>query len=130
MIKSFKNKLNKIKKEKKKKETEKYGVYEKQKKWKLSVQIGYDKKTKIPIFSELTYDYFVSHLGDEWHFTYNNIPIDIACHGQGDSIIYELNINGYNEEKAIRYEFNSSTDLLSAKIEGKTLKELWDNLEN
>ena len=55
----------------------------------------------IPIFSELTYDYFVSHLGDEWHFTYNNIPIDIACHGQGDSIIYELNINGYNESNCL-----------------------------
>lgn len=130
MKKPIKHKLNKIKEDKKKNDVEKYDMYKKQKKWKLSIQIGYDKKTKTPIFSELTYDYFVSHLADEWHFTYNKIPIDIACHGQGDSIIYELNINGYNEEKAIRCEFNSSTALLSAKIEGKTLKELWNNLEN
>ena len=98
---------------------------------KRKFQVGYDKNTKTPIFEELTYEFFSQHIGYEGFFYYGNQTIDIACHGSFDNVVYELNINGDDEDKAIRYEFNSPEELLkNGKIDGKTLKEIWEDLEN
>lgn len=110
--------------------TAKYLAYRKQLPWKRVRQIGYDKKLKLPIFTELTYDYFVNNLDMEWYFIYKGMSIDVATHGSKDKPIYELTLNGYDENKAVRYEFTSSRALLEAKIDGKTIKEIWEDLEN
>lgn len=86
----------------------------------------YDSK-KRP--QDLTYDYFAKHLDYEWHFKYKNHTIDIATPIDGKKI-YELNIDGYDEEFAIRYEFDSPQSLLRCdKIDGNTLKDIWEDLQ-
>ena len=98
---------------------------------KRKFQVGYDRKLKKPIFEELTYEFFAQHIDYEWFFYYGKQTIDIACHGSFKNVVYELNINGYDEDIAIRYEFNSPEELLeNGKIDGKTLKEIWEDLEN
>ena len=84
------------------------------------------------IEEQLTYEKFVDCLkrNFEFFFTYNNKTIDVAYHFINDEKIYELNINGY-ESEALYFEFKSAEELLTnAKIEGKTLFEIWDELEN
>lgn len=93
-------------------------------------QVGYDKKLKKPIFNELTYDFFVENLGWEWDFIYGDTTIDIACHKDGDKTVYELTINAYSEDY-IYQEFDTPEELLEkGLIYGKTLKEIWEDLEN
>lgn len=97
---------------------------------KKMVQIGYDKKLKQPIMQELTYDFFADNLGWEWFFKFKDKTIDIAWHEENGKVVYELNINGYDED-ARRYEFNSAEKLLEkGQIDGKTIKEIWNELEN
>ena len=81
------------------------------------------------VSQDMTYEYFSKHLDYEWHFRYKNHTIDIAIHIDGKKI-YELNIDGYDEEFAIRLEFDSPQALLKCnQIDGKALKDIWEDLE-
>ena len=83
------------------------------------------------IEEELTYDKFVECLKSnfEFFFIYKDKTIDIAYHIENDVKIYEFNING-NESDAQNFEFQSVEELLkNAKIEKKTLFEIWDELK-
>lgn len=94
-------------------------------------RVGYDKISKSPIYEELTYEFFSQHVDYEWNFNYGGQSVDITWHNLNGGKIYELNIDGYDENKAIRYEFNSAEELLqNGRINGKTLKEIWDELNN
>lgn len=98
--------------------------------YKRKRQIGYNKKNKKPIYEELTYEYFSNHLDDEYYFRYKELTIDIAFHYKNSKKIYELNINGYDED-ATHYSFDSAHELLlNGKVEGKTIIEIWEELEN
>ena len=97
--------------------------------WKRS--IVYTQLGKI-VEEELTYDKFVSGLKQNWeyYFNYNNATIDIAFHYEDGKKIYELNINGY-WDNAERYYFSSVDKLVDSKvIDGKSLSEIWEELEN
>ncbi len=97
---------------------------------KKTVQIGYNKQLKKPILQELTYDFFAKNVGWEWFFRYGDKTIDIAWHKDGNKAVYELNINGYDKD-AICYEFETAEELLEkGRIDGKSLKEIWEELEN
>ena len=83
------------------------------------------------IEEELTYKKFADCLKKdfEFFFSYRNKTIDIAYHFESGEKIYEFNINGY-EGDAHYAQFKSVEELLSnAKIEGKTLLEIWEELE-
>lgn len=96
---------------------------------KRKIQTGYDRKLKKPIFEELTYEKFVENIDNELSFIYKNINIDIAFHYEGKKKVYELNLNDY--EKTTHQYFNSADELLmNARIEGKSIKEIWNELEN
>lgn len=96
-------------------------------KWKRSLIYSVSGKK---VETELTYDYFSLHLDHEWWFRFRDHTIDIATHYDGKKV-YELNIDGYDEDCAVRFEFDSPQELLAcAKIDGKTLKEIWEDLEN
>lgn len=98
-----------------------------ERKWKRSlIYIQCGKK----IEEELTYEKFVKTIDNEYWFKYKDKTIDIAFHHEQDKKIYELNINGY-EKDAMRYEFNSPEELLeNGRVDGKTLKDIWEDLEN
>lgn len=98
--------------------------------YKRKYQVGYDKTLKQPIYKELTYDFFAENLDWEWNFNYNGYTIDIAWHKEKEKAVYELNINGY-KENALRYSFDTPEELLEKGcVDGKTLKEIWNDLEN
>ena len=81
---------------------------------------------------ELTFEKFVDGLynAQEYFFRYGDMSIDVAFHFSKGNKIYELNINGYQDD-AKRYEFSSVEELLSAKVvDGKSIKDIWDELEN
>jgi hypothetical protein len=47
------------------------------------------------------------------------------------NIVYELNMRNIKEDRDTCLYFNSAAELLnSCVIEGKTLKEIWEDLEN
>lgn len=102
---------------------------EDKRKWKKSeiyVQCG-----KV-VEKELTYERFLEGINGimEYFFNYKDMTIDIAFHYEQNRKIYELNINGYTDN-AERYQFNSCEELLECRvIEGKTLSEIWPDLEN
>lgn len=83
------------------------------------------------IEEELTYDKFSDCLKKnfEFFFIYKNNTIDISYHFESGIKIYEFNVNG-NEKFPQYSEFKSVEDLLkNAKIEEKTLSEIWEELE-
>lgn len=80
---------------------------------------------------ELTFDKFLSGLknGEEYFFTYEDHTIDVAFHFEGQEKIYEVNIDGYNGNTQY-YQFTTVNELVAYEIlEGKSLQDLWDNLE-
>lgn len=80
---------------------------------------------------EPTFEKFVSGLknGLEYFFTYKDHTIDVAFHLEGSKVVYEVNIDGYGNEDQ-HYEFFSIEDLVDCIIlEGKSLRELWLDLE-
>ena len=90
----------------------------------------YTKCGKIYI-AELTVDKFLSGLknGEEYFFTYEDHTIDVAFHFEGQEKIYEVNIDGYNGNPQ-SYQFTTVDELVAYEIlEGKSLQDLWDNLE-
>ncbi len=96
------------------------------------VQVGVDKFTRKPIYEELTYDFFIKHIGWEWVFYYNKNLIEISIadsnNHKGD-FIYSLAINSSNSNGSIQ-EFTSEQDFIAdAKIFGKSLKDIWDELD-
>lgn len=98
-----------------------------ERKWKRSLIYSSWRKR---IEEELTYEKFVENIDNEFSFRYKNITLDIAFHYEGKKKVYELNLNGY-EENATHGYFNSADELLkNARIEGKSIKEIWNELEN
>lgn len=82
---------------------------------------------------ELTYERFVKELYSrnyECEFRYKNLYIDVAYHLCNKNIVYELNISDASST-ILLLEFNSIEELLNTRaVEGKTIKELWEFLEN
>lgn len=82
---------------------------------------------------ELTYELFKKNVLEgnyEDSFRFKDFTFDIAFHFNGKMKIYELNINGYDED-ATHYFYNSAEELLeNGRIDGKTIKEIWNDLEN
>lgn len=91
----------------------------------LKRQTGYDKKLKTPIYEQLTYQFFSEHVDHEYWFKYKNQTIDIANFEKDGKIIYHISIDGQHQE------FNSPEELLvNGRIDGKTIKDIWEDLEN
>ena len=102
--------------------------YLQNKKWKRVHQVGYDRKKKRPIYEELTYDYFANNLGEELMFDCQMLrkTISIAV-----SSSYEFGVMDWETNCWEVQYFDSPEELLAnARIEGKTIKEIWDELEN
>ncbi len=94
------------------------------------LEVGCELISNKKIIAEVTYDFFANNLGWEWALGYNGNIINIAWHIFKKRAIYEFNINGHDEKNAIRLEFDSPELLLEgATIEGKSLKEIWDDIE-
>lgn len=99
---------------------------EKKRKYKRSLIYTQGGKT---IEEELTYEKFLSTISYEYCFTYKNKTIDIAFHYEYSKQVWELNINC--DGKTESYLFYSSEELINkAKIDGKSIREIWDELEN
>lgn len=65
----------------------------------------------------------------EYFFAYNGHTIDIAFHFENTAKVYEVNIDGYGSD-ARHLCFSSVHALLEARVlDGKTIQELWDDLE-
>lgn len=102
----------------------------------LKIQTGFDKKLNQPIYEELTIDFFKEHLDYEYWFKYHDKSIDIAHYFDKikNKKIYHISINNLNDtnyKNAIHQEFESAEELLNkGRIEGKTLPEIWNDLEN
>ena len=83
---------------------------------------------------ELTYQKFVNELSLhllEFTFKYKEIYLDIAYHVDNKNLIYELNMYNVNNDCNTYLHFTNPAELLNAcVIEGKTIKEIWDYLEN
>ena len=113
----------------KKKLNEQHEKYLQGKKWKRVYEVGYDRKNKSPIFEELTYDFFARNLGWEWMFDcqMRKRTISIAV----SSSFYEFGVLDW-ETNCWEWEyFDSQEELLSnARIDGKTIREIWEELEN
>ena len=80
---------------------------------------------------KLTFDRFAEGLygNSEYFFTYKGHTIDIAFHLENTAKVYEVNIDGYGPDARHLY-FSSVPALLGAKIlDGKTIQELWEDLE-
>lgn len=79
----------------------------------------------------MTFDRFVEGLcgNSEYFFTYKGHTIDIAFHFENTAKVYAVNIDGYGPDARHLY-FSSVPALLEAGIlDGKTIQELWENLE-
>lgn len=79
----------------------------------------------------MTFDRFSEGLygNSEYFFTYKGHTIDIAFHFENTAKVYEVNIDGCGPDARHLY-FSSVPALLGAKIlDGKTIQELWQNLE-
>jgi len=97
-------------------------------KWKRSFQYTQFGRT---FEEELTFERFISGLknGMEYFFTYNDHTIDVAFHLERSKVVYEVNVDGYGSEDQ-HYEFFSVEKLVDCTIlEGKSLRELWLDLE-
>ena len=84
------------------------------------------------IEEELTYDKFIEGLNKymEFSFYYEDKTIDFAYHYENNHNVWELNINGY-EEDAEHQLFASVSDLISAaRICGMTIEQIWNDLSN
>lgn len=92
---------------------------------KRKIQTGYDKKLKQPIYDELTYKFFSEHVDYEYCFKYKNLIIDIAHFDRDGKTVYHIS----SEEQ--HQEFESTQELLEkGRIDGRTLKDIWEELEN
>lgn len=81
------------------------------------------------IEEELTYEKFLSTIDYEHCFVYKDKTIDIAFHYEGSKQIWELNINSDTYKEYLT--FNSPQELIeNARIDGKSIREIWDELEN
>ena len=112
----------------KKDANDKYKTYKKNKKWKRVRQIGFDSIKKRPIYDELTYGYFIDHIGEEWIFDYcaleKTISISVGDH-------YELGIMDWkNNSWDFRYYETKEQLLNDTIIMNKNIKEIWEELEN
>lgn len=95
----------------------------------------YDRTLRRHVWVELTYDFFSEHIGYEYCFTYKNQTVDIANYVDRKTkrIKYHISINDVNApvENARHQEFDSPEELLeNGRIDGKTIREVWDDLEN
>ena len=105
-----------------------YETYKKNKQWKRVRQVGFDKINKHPIYAELTYEYFVEYLGDEWMFDCNEFKKTISI-SVGEK--YELGILDWEDGSwDIRYYETKEQLLNAAIVMGKRIGEIWDKLEN
>jgi len=78
---------------------------------------------------KISYQLLKEHLsyGMEYHFKYNNEQYAIS-HGNGFPIIWYL--SKFNDPNFLQI-FNSSNELLDeAKINGKLLSEIWEDVIN
>lgn len=92
------------------------------------VQVGVNKQDKKPIYKELSYDFFVKHIGWEWSFTYGKIQIDFAWHTDKLKTIYEVTIT--DKDKSFTQCYDSPEDLIeNVRIDGLTLYNIWNKLE-
>ena len=106
----------------------KMSVDENKKPWKRS--FSYSNKGQ-SFEEELTFDKFLSGIqnGLEYFFTYFDHSIDIAYHFNGLERVYEVNLDGYTDNP-VYFTFHSADELVHhAILEGKTIQELWDELE-
>ena len=111
----------------KKEANDEYETYKYNKKWKRVRQIGFDHIKRQPVYVELTYEYFIDHIGEEWIFDYCALEITISI-SVGD--FYELGIMDWkNNSWNIRY-YETKEQLLNDTIMGKSIKEIWKELEN
>ena len=105
-----------------------YKDYRKTIPWKKVIQIGYDKKKKQPIFKELTYDLFLKNFSEEFMFDYEKGKKTISF-SIGNN--YEVGILDWETNCwDIKYFENMEILLYKTKINGKTIKEIWEDLEN
>lgn len=83
------------------------------------------------IEEELTYEKFVDCLkrNFEFFFTYKKNTIDISHHCENGIKIYEFNINGYESDAQCSIFESVEALLKNARIEEKTLSEIWEELE-
>lgn len=104
--------------------------------YKRKIQIGYDKKLKQPIYKELTYEFFSEHVDYEYWFKYYDKSIDIAhfYDKKKQKEIYHISVNDLDDlecKNGQHQEFESTQELLeNGRIDGKTLKDIWEELEN
>jgi hypothetical protein len=93
--------------------------------FKRKIQVDYDKKQKVPIYKELTYEFFSKHIEYEYCFKYNNQLIDIAHYEKNGHVVYHISIDGLHQE------FDSPERLIDeGRIDGKTIRDAWEELEN
>ena len=100
------------------------------KKWERSYRVSYGRKQVI--VKELTYDFFAQNIGWEWMFDCRiyKKTISIAI-TPATPPSYEFAVLDWETNSWERQDFDSSEELLmNAKIHGKTIKELWEELEN
>lgn len=96
---------------------------------------NYDSNKKI-LYEELTYDFFSEHIDYEYCFSYKDKIISIAnCFDKiNKKQIYHISINDKNDlqcKNGQHQYFNSPKELLEkGRIDGKTLREIWDDLED
>lgn len=106
----------------------KYKTYKENKKWKRVRQIGFDSIKRQPIYDELTYEYFVDHIGEEWIFDYPVLGKTISI-SSGNH--YELSIMDWKNNSWIFQYYETKEQLLNDTIVmGKSIEEFWDELEN
>ena len=93
--------------------SDEHKTYKKNKKWKRVRQIGFDRIKKQPIYAELTYGYFVDHIGEEWIFDYPAVEKTISI---STSNYYELGIMDWkNNSWAFQY-YETKEQLLNDTI--------------
>ncbi len=70
-------------------------------------------------------------MGIEFSFKYDSVFIDYAYHFEKDKRIYEINIYNEATRHTKNFYFLDINEMLSQKIiNGNTIEELWEYLEN
>ena len=80
---------------------------------------------------EMSWDQFLYYYSnyDEFMFVYEGIEYHLAFHDEGEKVIAEFNV-GTKETGYENFEYSSQQELLeNAKIAGKSIQEIWEELE-
>lgn len=99
-----------------------------------SVKIGKQtvKQAIEEVFGSISWDEFLERYllyDEEFMLTYHGSEYWLSFHSENNSVIAELNVKD-EEGRSFNYEYESGGDLLNnARIEGKMIKEIWEELE-